>query len=363
MQETNLIDNKPLNESDDLIFTIAVMSYNRGRRVLEMAMMLLPKLDDNWELMILDNASTEETDSYVQLKELALQDRQLKYVRHEFNTFAQGNFLKALELSKTNFVMILSDEDYANPDMIRQILPALSLPNLGIIRGGIAPVEGMKPRNSHSRHDRSYFAGQEALTNFTFTNNYFSGTIYNVKLIKEYGLLDAFRNGLSRNRVYPHLYLELLICAKCDVITTSEIACFEGYEQHIEDSGDPLFGKTKGPGEYAAPYSFGSRVDQFIILRDAIREAVSLIGDPFDGTLFVLLYLRLCEKYFYLITQVNSPMYLSHQVHPGLLHQAMLYICGASIAMYPEIQHCDTQIFAEIQKIHARYELFSEGGG
>lgn len=357
MQETNLSDNSPLNESDGPAFTIAVMTYNRGRRVLEMATMLLPQLDDNWELMILDNASTEEADSYAKLNELAQQDHRLNYVRHEVNTFAQGNFLKALELSKSDFVMILSDEDYANPTMIRQILPALSLPNLGIIRGGIAPVEGMKPRNSHPRPDQSYFAGAEALTNFTFTNNYFSGTIYNTRLIKEYGLLDAFRQGLSRNRVYPHLYLELLMCAKCDVISTSEIACFEGYEQHIEESGDPLFGKTKGPSEYAAPYSFGSRVDQFIILRDAIREAVSLIGEPFDTTLFVLMYLRLCEKYFYLITQVNSPMYISHQVHPGLLHQAMLYICGASISMYPEIQHCDTQIFAEIQKIHQRYEL------
>jgi len=323
--------------------------------VLEMAKMLLPQLDENWELMILDNASVEETDSYAELNTLAKADHRLNYIRHKTNTFAQGNFLKALELCKTDFVMILSDEDYANPEMIRQILPALSLPNLGIIRGSIEPVTGMNPRNSHTRPDKSFFSGEEALTGFSFANNYFSGTIYNVGLIKKYGILDIFKIGLERNRVYPHLFLELLVCAKCDVISTSEVSCFEGHEQPIEDSGDPMFGKTKGPREYAAPYSFGSRVDQFIVLRDAVRQAVFLVNDCFDDKLFVKIYLRLCEKYFYLITKVNAPMYINNSIHAGLLAQGFLYIAGAGISMFPEIQEYDTEVYARIQEICSRY--------
>jgi hypothetical protein len=217
------------------------------------------------------------------------------------------------------------------------------------MRGSIAPVAGVNPRNSHGRADFSYMRGAEALMGYAFSNNYMSGVIYNRQLLKDLGLVDRLSKGIDSNAIYPHLYLDLLASAVTDVVTTTQICCFEGADQ-INEGNDPK--------RYSAPYSFGSRIDQFVVLRDATFEAVGLIKEPFDKQLFATMYLKLCEKYMYLITRVNSPMYLQNKVHPGLLHQAMLYVCGAAISMYPEIAEFETFLFTEIQKIHDKYKPY-----
>ena len=163
------------------------------------------------------------------------------------------------------------------------------------------------------------------------------------------GLIDRLVNELGRNAVYPHLYLELLACAVSDVVSTSQICCFEGAEQTMEGNL---------PDSYAAPYSFGSRVDQFFVLRDAALEAVGLVKQPFDKQLFATIYLKLCEKYMYLTTKVNVSMYLRNNIHPDFLHQAMVYVCGAGISMYPGFADIQAFIYEEIQKLDKKYEPY-----
>lgn len=331
-------------------FTICVPTFNRGGKALNLAKILLPDIDDDWELLFLDNCSVREMDSYKQIAELADNNPKVRYVRHETNGGFHHNFVACFEMAKAPYIMVMSDEDITNPKMIREVLPLLQqYPNVGVMRGSMIPLEGVEARNSYIRSDNSYFRGEEALTDFSFTNNYISGTIYNRALLEELGLVDRLKNGINHHAVYPHLYLDLLASAVTDVVTTSKICCFEGGEQIMEGNA---------PTVYAIPYSFGSRVDQFIVLRDAVMEAVGLIEGDFNWSIFVNVYLRLCGKYFFLITQINSPMYIQHKIHPGLLHQAMLYVCGAAISMYPELTEFQTYIFEEIQKLHHKYEPY-----
>lgn len=331
-------------------FSICVLTFNRGNKALNVARTLLPELDDNWELLFLDNASSSEVESYTQLAALADSDHRIRYVRHESNRGFHRNYLACFEMADAPYIMVMSDEDFANPAMIREVLPLLhNYPGVGIMRGSMTPLEGVTARNSYLRSDVSLILGEEALLGYAFLNNYFSGTIYHRQLLINLGLIDRLSENIDIQSIYPHLYLELLTCAVADVVTTSKICCYEGYDQPA---------KHNMPSNYATPYSFGSRVDQFIILRDAVMEAVGLIDGGFDWNIFVNVYLRLCEKYFFLITQVNSPMYIQNKVHPGLLHQAMLYVCGASISMYPEITEYQTYIFEEIQKLHHKYEPY-----
>jgi len=339
-----------MNNPENLKFTICVLSYNRGNKALHMVPKILPELEDDWQLLILDNASVQEVEAYRKLQDLAVTDPRFRYVRHDSNRMMHGNFLSAFHLAQSPYIMLLSDEDFANPEMIRDVLPLLyQYPGVGVMRGSIAPAEGVKPQNSHNRPDASFIRGEEALMNFAYTNNYFSGTIYNRRLFHELGLIDRFTAGITQNAIYPHLYLELLAAAVSDVVTTSQICCFEGPSQLMAGNL---------PYSYAMPYSFGSRVDQFYILRESTWEAVALVKEPLDVELFATLYLKLCEKYMYLITRVNSPMYLQHKIHPGILLQAMLYVCGAGISLYPELSQHETFIFTEIKKLQEKYEPF-----
>lgn len=338
---------------DECLFSICVLTFNRGRKALNIAETLLPIMDDNWELLFLDNCSFLECPEYQTLAELAEQDPRLSYIRHPFNRQFPRNYLASFELAKAPYVMVLSDEDFANPEMIRTVIPLLhQYPTVGIMRGSIGVVEGVEGRNSFDFADASYRAGEEALLGFYQQNNYFSGTIYNRQLLNSLGLVQKLAERIDDYGVaiYPHSYLELLACALTDVVTTEQIACFEGPEQALP-------GNT--PNQYVQPYSFGSRVDQFIIMRDTLIDAVSLMGEAFDKALFVTLYLKLCEKYMYLITYVNAPMYESNLIHPGLLHQAFFLIANSAVADYADLAEYRPAIQEELKRIRAKYDFFA----
>jgi len=113
---------------------------------------LLREMDDDWELLVLDNASDPQYTEYLTISELAQTNSNLRYVRHEFNRMFHGNYLACFEMATAPFIMIVSDEDFANCKMIRNAIPVLkNSPNLGIYRGSISPVDGVNPRNSHIR--------------------------------------------------------------------------------------------------------------------------------------------------------------------------------------------------------------------
>ena len=338
-------------------FSICIPTYNRGPRALAAVKKLLPAMDFDWELVVLDNASTDGIDEYQQIHALAETHENLRYIRHQTNCFFQGNYLASLENARASYCMVVSDEDHANPEMIREVIPLLrENPRIGILRGSVAPLEpGQKPQNSFTHPEKVMRAGKEALFGYGLLNNYFSGTIYNREVIARHDLLARLREGLEKHRIYPHLFFELLLCAVADVVTTGKISCHEGVCE-FTSGGDPVMGQSQGVMDYAAPYSFGSRVDQFIVLRDAIRDAVTLMGKPFDLNVFVNMYVGLCHKYLRLVGLVNAPLYEKMFMHPIMVLKSMLFVCTAAISAYPELEAHRKQITDAITEICAAQE-------
>ncbi len=330
------------------VFTVCVPTYNRGRKALNVARKLMPKMEPDWELLFLDNFSFQEMDEYRQLAELTATDRRLSYIRHDHNILFNGNLAACFEMSKAPYIMAISDEDFAEPETIRYALEVFAKsPGVGLIRGSMAPAEGVKPINSLWLVDNFFQGGAEAMLGFAFSTNYFSGTIYNKRLVLEKGLIDRLRNVFDDHRTYPHLYLDLLTAAVADVVTTSRISCYEGEDQ-LAGSYDP--------NKYSSTYSFGNRIDQFVVLRNAVVEAVGLVGEPIDKALLARLFLHLCEKYMYLVTKVNSPLYVKNKLHLNFLHEAMLYICCAGISMYLSNDEMEANFFNEIQALYAKFK-------
>lgn len=345
------IDNKPQ-------FTICVPTFNRGAKALSNVQKLLPDLADDWELLVLDNASTISLEEYRQIAGLAESDSRISYKKQQKNGGFHGNYLACFREAKADHMMIVSDEDLANPTTIKMLLPKLlSSPTLALLRGAIEPMPGCDAKNSHIPGKDYYKSGEEAMMNYTFANNYLSGTIYNRKLLQSHGLIERLAAGLEKNRIYPHLYMDILIAAVGDMELITETVCFEG-ESEITLDGDEFYGK--GPTssmDYVPPYSFGSRLDQIIILRDGAAEAVAMRGEPFDYRLFSNLYLRLCNKYFDLVTNTNSHMYAHNHIHTGLLQKGLLYTCCAAISIYPGMEQYNKLVIAELAKMFAHHEL------
>ena len=329
--------------------TVCVPTYNRGTRALQLVNKLLESELHGayFDILVLDNGSEVEVADYNKIRSLADRVPGVKYIRHAKNRMMHGNFLGCFESSNQQYVMIVSDEDIPKADFfIRASKLLQENPTVGIIRGSNVPATPGIATNGPIQSDSAMLAGEDALLRFSLTNNYFSGTVYNRGLFAEYGITDRLKENLDKNAVYPHLYLEILASAVCDVVTTSDVCCTEGV---------PLESAENDPLKYVVPYSFGSRLDQFVILRDAFVEAVSMIGDSFNLSLFISLYLRLCEKYLYLTTMVNSPLYERNGLNLELLHTTLLPFFKSAISMYSGIEpHLDL-INSEIDSLHAKY--------
>jgi hypothetical protein len=221
-------------------------------------------------------------------------------------------------------------------------------PGIGIVRGGIAPlVPGAVRRNSFQLKDVLFPAGKGALTAFALGNNYFSGTVYNKKLLTDLGLLVTMEKNLPLHRDYPHLYIEALACAVTDVALSSAISCFEGEPQPVADSGFPSL--------YLPAYTLGCRMDQFIVLRNSLYEAVGMLGNPFDAQLFRDLYIKHCAKYFRMVGRANAQMYANNFIDVGVAVRAFAYFSIAAMIRIEECAPYKDAMMREIDRLAREY--------
>jgi glycosyltransferase involved in cell wall biosynthesis len=338
-------------------FTICIPTYNRGSKALNLVNVLREEINENWDILVLDNNSTNESEQYSEINDMSKKISNVRYIKQHANVNFEGNFLSCFEECCSDFFMVISDEDFVNVDFVNKIVPQLmDNPGIGIVRGSIAPYEGLSGESLVSiEYPDNYFQkGKDALYNFSFYNNYPHGTIYNKKLANEKGIVCLLRKNLIKQGTYPHLYVDMLISAVADVMISSEVGSFEGSsgKQHWDDQD-----------RYLSPaYSFGGRLNQLMVLRDAIFESVKMVNSNFDEDLFVLIYLKLCEKYYYLVSKVNMMEFVSHhQLNPVYIQKSLLYFCCAAVSVDARIQNLAPILIEKIEKIHVKWEEILQG--
>jgi glycosyltransferase involved in cell wall biosynthesis len=77
----------------------------------------------DFELIIADNASTDETESIC--RELAASDARIRYCRNESNIGAAGNYNKVFELARGEYFKWAAHDDECHPAMLRRCVEAL----------------------------------------------------------------------------------------------------------------------------------------------------------------------------------------------------------------------------------------------
>jgi glycosyltransferase involved in cell wall biosynthesis len=308
-------------------FTICIPSYNRGQAALRQVLHTLPLIEQGWEILVLDNCSSNNLDGYREIELLSRSETRIRYARHNENLGFHGNVLESLKFANSPFLQIVSDEDYSNPRVVRDAIATLNeFPQVGLIRGSIGAVEGMKPRNSGVYPDQFLAAGRSGLGDFSLTTNYVSGIIYNKQLLDSQGIIEKFESGLANNPMvapYAHMYLDILICAFSSVITSSEIIALEGTEYSYTPD-------IKSMAE-TMTYTFGGRLEQIIGFRNAFREVCG--GDGLnDLPLLIHLYLRLVQKYCTLF-RIDSFLYSERDFGLGPLQESLkhFFLAAAEI--------------------------------
>jgi hypothetical protein len=112
-----------VNEAAPLV-SICLPARNGAESIVGVVLSVLNQDHADLELVISDNASSDDTQSVCQ--ELARSDPRIRYFRQAENIGLLANFVFALSESRGTFVRWIGDDDWLSPDYTSRCLAALS---------------------------------------------------------------------------------------------------------------------------------------------------------------------------------------------------------------------------------------------
>lgn len=104
--------------------SICISTLNRAEFLRATIAKIAPQLTDRCELLVVDNASTDNTP--LVMAELARRHERVRYVRQETNLGLDGNFDRAVSLASGDYCWLTSDDDLFKPGAVAAVLGALS---------------------------------------------------------------------------------------------------------------------------------------------------------------------------------------------------------------------------------------------
>ena len=102
--------------------TVCIPTFNRAGYLQEAIQSVLDQSFTDFELLVSDNASTDDTADVV----ASFADSRIRYHRHTENIGIGGNHRACAELTQTEWIAFLSDDDLFQPDHIAGAFAALA---------------------------------------------------------------------------------------------------------------------------------------------------------------------------------------------------------------------------------------------
>lgn len=120
--------------------SVGIPTFNRAQTLRTTIEAVLAQTYSDFELVICDDASTDETAEVV----ASYRDRRIRYIRNPKNLGLYQNLNRCIELSRGEFVAIYHDHDDYLPTIVEESVKVLDAhPNVGFVHTGI------RSKNSH----------------------------------------------------------------------------------------------------------------------------------------------------------------------------------------------------------------------
>jgi glycosyltransferase involved in cell wall biosynthesis len=142
--------------------SIGIPVYNGENYLLESIKSALGQNYPNFELLIVDNCSTDRTEAIVS----ELNDSRVRYIRNEKNIGSIGNFNKCIELAKGEYFLLLPHDDLLLPDSISKYAKGFEDPSVGFVYSSIRVVNanGEVIHNKINHGVNKLFSSKEIIT-------------------------------------------------------------------------------------------------------------------------------------------------------------------------------------------------------
>jgi glycosyltransferase involved in cell wall biosynthesis len=104
----------------DALVSVGLPVRNGADRIGDVVRSVLAQDYDHIELVITDNASTDQTEAVC--RDLVKADRRIVYHRHQVNIGLTYNFVSAIQIAKGTYFRWIGDDDWLAPDFVSRTL-------------------------------------------------------------------------------------------------------------------------------------------------------------------------------------------------------------------------------------------------
>lgn len=179
-----------MNARDKPLVTIAIPTYNRADDYLKGALeSALRQSYQPLEILVSDNCSTDATPDLVR----SYDDPRLRYVSHEENLGAEGNFGYCVAEARGAFFLMLHDDDLIDDDMIETCMDAVDgRSDVGYVRTGNRLIDEDGDVTTRKPNLAAGTTGVDALIGWMQGKNYWalSSTLYETAALRAAGGLE-----------------------------------------------------------------------------------------------------------------------------------------------------------------------------
>lgn len=105
------------------ILSICIATYNRAGYIGETLESIIPQLDDDAELLVVDGASTDNTEDVVQ--KYVQKESRIRYVRLSTKGGVDQDYDKSVELARGEFCWLFTDDDLLKPGAVAAVKAAI----------------------------------------------------------------------------------------------------------------------------------------------------------------------------------------------------------------------------------------------
>lgn len=140
--------------------TVALLTVNRRTYFSYALEAVLNQTYPNFEILVLDNHSTDDTAEYV----MSIDDPRITYIRHPAGLGPDANFCSAIWMSRGQYVLITHDDDIMEPTLVERQIDFLSrYPKLLCLTTNVSLIDEnnnvLQPRLYNMDHDRVFKVG------------------------------------------------------------------------------------------------------------------------------------------------------------------------------------------------------------
>jgi abequosyltransferase len=105
------------------LLSICIATYNRASYIAETLDSIIPQSDDDVELLVVDGASTDNTEDVV--RKVAQKESRIRYVRLSAKGGVDQDYDKAVELARGEFCWLFTDDDLLKPGAVAAVKAAI----------------------------------------------------------------------------------------------------------------------------------------------------------------------------------------------------------------------------------------------